>query len=471
MIEKVRHHCGVFGVIGHPEAARLTRLGLYALQHRGQESAGIVSTDGKTMFERKRLGLVSEVFPDEKSISHLKGDAAIGHNRYSTTGTTLPVNTQPFLINFYRGQIAAAHNGNLVNVSVLRERMEHEGSIFRTTTDSEVVLHLIAHSRRHTIPEMIADALGRVKGAFSMVFLTKDMVIGVKDPFSFRPLVIGHKDDAHFIASESCAFDLIDVELDRCLKPGEMVVLRRGKEPEHIFPWGKTEPGKEAACIFEFIYFSRPDSIVFGAPVDKIRRRMGWKLAEEHPVDADIVISVPDSSNTAALGFSEKSEIPFELGLIRNHYVGRTFIQPTQIIRESGVKLKYNPVDGVLRDKRVVVVDDSIVRGTTSRQLVKMLRDSGAAEVHMRIASPPIVAPCYYGIDTPEKKQLIAANKSIDEIRKYLGADSLGYLSLEGMLSIKGLPPMGFCTACFGTEYPVPIQDQGGKNKMDNNSQ
>ena len=469
MVENLRHHCGIFGVIGHPDAARLTRLGLYALQHRGQESAGIVSTDGENMFERKRLGLVSEVFPDEESISQLKGDAAIGHNRYSTTGTTLPVNTQPFLINFYRGKIAAAHNGNLVNASILRERMEHEGSIFRTTTDSEVVLHLIARSRRHTIPEMIADALGQVKGAFSMVFLTKDMLIAVKDPLSFRPLVIGHKDGAHFIASESCAFDLINVPFDRCLRPGEMVVFRRNAEPEYISPWGETDAGSEAACIFEFIYFSRPDSIVFGAPVDKIRRRMGWKLAEEHPADADIVISVPDSSNTAALGFSEKSGIPFELGLIRNHYIGRTFIQPTQIIRESGVKLKYNPVIGVLKGKRVVVVDDSIVRGTTSRQLVKMLRDAGASEVHMRIASPPIVAPCYYGIDTPQREQLIAANKSIDEIREFLGADSLAYLSLKGMLSIKGLPKIGYCTACFGTEYPVKVEDSGGKEKMENN--
>ncbi len=466
MASDIAHNCGLFGVIGHPQAAKLAYLGLYALQHRGQESAGIVSTDGERMFERKGLGLVSDVFPDERSLLELPGDAAIGHNRYSTTGTTLLVNTQPFLINFHRGQIAAAHNGNLVNAQKLRRQMERDGSIFRTTTDSEVVLHLIARSRRKTIPEMIADALGKVRGAFSMLFLTKDFLIGVKDPFSFRPLVLGRKGDAWFFASETCAFDLLGVEFLRCLDPGEMVVIRRGCEPETIFPWGKRDPQSAAACIFEFIYFSRPDSVVFGAPVDKIRRRMGHQLALEHPAEADIVISVPDSSNTAALGYSEVSGIPFEIGLIRNHYIGRTFIQPVQEAREFGVRMKYNPVVGVLRDKRVVVVDDSIVRGTTSRKLIRMLRDAGAKEVHLRVASPPIVAPCFYGIDTPDRDQLIAAKMNIEQIREFLGADSLGYLSLEGMLSVRGLPPMGYCTACFGTDYPVPIEDVPQKDRM-----
>ncbi|HDG67641.1 MAG TPA: amidophosphoribosyltransferase, partial [candidate division Zixibacteria bacterium] len=345
--------------------------------------------------------------------------------------------------------------------------MEREGSIFRTTTDSEVVLHLIARSRRKTVPEMIADALGRVKGAFSMVFLTPDMLIGVKDPHSFRPLVLGKKGSAWVLASETCAFDIIKAEFVRCVKPGEMVVIHRGGRMESFFPWGETPPGGGAACIFEFIYFSRPDSVVFGAPVEKIRRQLGIQLAREHPADADIVIAVPDSSNTAALGYAQESGIPFELGLIRNHYIGRTFIQPTQEIREFGARLKYNPVRWILEGKRVVVVDDSIVRGTTSRQLVRLIREAGAKEVHFRVASPKIVAPCFYGIDTPTSEELIAANMTVDEIRDFIGADSLGYLSLEGLLSIEGLPNVGYCTACFGTDYPVPPEDDFDKTKME----
>jgi len=467
MAEEIRHHCGVFGIMGDPEAARMTYLGLYALQHRGQESAGIVSTDGKFMYEHKGLGLVADVFPSPDIFEKLPGDAAIGHNRYSTTGSTLFVNTQPFLIKWHRGYIAAAHNGNLVNAQKLREQMEREGTIFRTSTDSEVVLHLIARSRRKTVPEMIADALGRVKGAFSMVFLTPDMLIGVKDPYSFRPLVLGKKGSAWVLASETCALDIIKGEFVRCVKPGEMVVIHRGGEVESFFPWGETPPGKGAACIFEFIYFSRPDSVVFGAPVEKIRRQLGIQLAREHPADADIVIAVPDSSNTAALGYSQESGIPFELGLIRNHYIGRTFIQPTQEIREFGARLKYNPVRWILRNKRVVVVDDSIVRGTTSRQLVRLIREAGAKEVHFRVASPKIVAPCFYGIDTPTRGELIAANMTVDQIRDFIGADSLGYLSLEGLLSIEGLPDVGYCTACFGTDYPVPPEDDFDKTKME----
>ncbi len=467
MAEEIKHHCGVFGIMGAPEAARMTYLGLYALQHRGQESAGIVSTDGKFMYEHKGLGLVADVFGSPDIFDKLPGDAAIGHNRYSTTGSTLFVNTQPFLIKWHRGYIAAAHNGNLVNAQRLREQMEREGTIFRTTTDSEVVLHLIARSRRKTVPEMIADALGRVKGAFSMVFLTPEMLIGVKDPHSFRPLVLGRKGSAWVLASETCAFDIIGAEFVRCVKPGEMVVIHRGGGVESFFPWGETPPGGGAACIFEFIYFSRPDSVVFGAPVEKIRRQLGIQLAREHPADADIVIAVPDSSNTAALGYSQESGIPFELGLIRNHYIGRTFIQPTQEIREFGARLKYNPVRWILAGKRVVVVDDSIVRGTTSRQLVRLIREAGAKEVHFRVASPKIVAPCFYGIDTPTREELIAANMTVDEICDFIGADSLGYLSLEGLLSIEGLPDVGYCTACFGTDYPVPPEDDFDKTKME----
>ncbi len=462
----MKHSCGIFGVIGHCEAARMTRLGLHALQHRGQESSGIVSTDGKQMFEHKGLGLVGDVFPDETCLQKLPGDAAIGHNRYSTTGTTLHVNTQPFLMSFHGGQIAASHNGNLVNAQVLRRKMELEGSIFRTTTDSEVILHLIAKSRRHTIPEMIADALSNVEGAYSILFLTPEMLIGVVDPLSFRPLVLGKYKSAWFMASETCAFDIIGAEYVSSFKPGEMIIIRRGCEPESLFPFGRTAPDGGAACIFEFIYFARPDSIIFDAQVDKIRRRMGEQLAKEHPAEADIVISVPDSSNTAALGYSKQSGIPFELGLIRNHYVGRTFIQPTELMRKFGVRLKYNPVRGAIKGKRIVIVDDSIVRATTSSQLVQMIRDAGASEVHMRIASPPIVNPCFYGIDTPERDQLVASSKSVEMIKQSLNVESLGYLSLEGMLSIKGLPSIGFCTACFGTKYPIPIKDDFSKEKM-----
>ena len=466
-MKALNENCGIFGVIGHPEAAKMTYLGLYALQHRGQESAGIVTTDGRKMYERKGLGLVSDVFPDERALAPLVGDAAIGHNRYSTTGTTNIINAQPSLIRFRGGYIAAAHNGNLVNAQILRQHMEREGSIFRTSTDTEVIFHLMAHSKYSEIPDMISHALKRVRGAFSLLFLTPEMLVAVKDPHSFRPLVMGKKDGAWFFASETCAFDLIGAEFIRCLEPGEMVVVPAGGEPESLYPWGRIPLEKASGCIFEFIYFSRPDSIVFGAPVDKIRRRMGHQLAREHPVDADVVISVPDSSNTAALGFANESGIPFDLGLIRNHYIGRTFIQPQQKIREFSVRLKFNTVRGVIDGKRVVVVDDSIVRGTTSRQLVRMIREAGAKEVHVRIASPKIVNPCFYGVDTPDKKQLIAANKSVEEIRQFIGADSLGYLSIEGMLSIKGLPKMGFCTACFGTKYPVLIEDEAMKYKME----
>ncbi len=466
MLDDIKEYCGVFGVIGDDDAAKLAYLGLYALQHRGQESAGIVSSDGCNMFERKGLGLVNEVFADDKTLLPLTGDSAIGHNRYSTTGSTLLVNTQPFLINFHGGKIAAAHNGNLVNAQKLRREMELSGSIFRTTTDSEVIMHLIARSKRNTVPEMVAEALVQLEGAYSLVFLTPQYLMAAKDPRSFRPLVLGKRNGAYFVASETCAFDLVGAEYIRSLEAGELIIIERGKEPVSLFPQGRTARENTAACIFEFIYFARPDSIVFDTPVDKIRRRMGARLADEQPATADIVISVPDSSNTAALGYAHRSNIPFEIGLIRNHYIGRTFIQPSQRIREIGVKLKFNIIRGALKGKRIVVVDDSIVRGTTSRQLVSLLREGGATEIHMRIASPPVVGSCFYGIDTPDREKLLGFSKNIDEMNEYLGTDTLGFLSLEGMLGVQGLPRCGFCAACFGTPYPIDVADSTAKEKM-----
>jgi amidophosphoribosyltransferase len=466
MIDNLKHACGIFGVIGSPNAAKTTYLGLYALQHRGQESAGIITTDGKAMFERKGLGLVGKVFPDEGSLKNLSGFAAIGHNRYSTTGSTNLVNSQPLLIRFFGGDVAAAHNGNIVNAQSIRKEMEGNGSIFRTTTDTEVILHLMARSGQSTVPDMISYALQRIQGAYSLLFLTPDMLIAAKDPRSIRPLVLGRKDNAWFFASETCAFDLLEVEYIRCLEPGEMIVIRNGEEPESRYPCGKQSLKNSAGCIFEFIYFARPDSEVFCTAVDKIRRRMGRQLAREHPADADIVISIPDSSNTAALGYARESRLPFEIGLIRNHYIGRIFIQPEQQVRELSVRLKFNTVKGIIKGKRVVVVDDSIVRATTSRQLISMLRDVGAKEIHLRIASPPIVNPCFYGVDTPEKSQLIASGHNMNDIRDFIGADSLGYLSIKAMLQTSGLPKMGFCTACFGSDYPIPITDRGLKYKM-----
>jgi len=451
--------------MGFPESAMMTYMGLYALQHRGQESAGIVASDGKKTREKRGLGLVSDVFGDGTHFEEMKGDAAIGHVRYSTTGSTTFANIQPFLINYKRGQIAGAHNGNLVNGAVLREQMENTGSIFRTTTDTELILHLLARSPKKTTPEAIADALSQVRGAYSMVFLTHRQLIAVRDPRGVRPLCLSQPPGGGVVvASESCAFDLLSLPHGRSLEPGEMFVADRDGTTESFFPFKEVKP---APCIFEFIYFSRPDSRIFEVNVDKIRRRMGHKLAQENPVEADIVISVPDSSNTAALGFANESGIDFEFGLIRNHYVGRTFIQPKQNVRDFGARVKYNPVRGILKNKRVVVVDDSIVRGTTSKKLIDMIREAGASEVHMRVASPPVRFPCFYGIDTPTREQLIASHSSVEDTARFIGADSLGYLSLENMLSIKGLPKTGLCTACFSGEYPIDIDDGCSKKAFE----
>ncbi len=445
--------CGLFGIHGHPEAARLTYLGLYALQHRGQESAGIVSSDGESLRLEKAMGLVNDVFTDER-LEKLGGDRAMGHVRYSTAGDTVAANAQPILIECHRGPIALAHNGNIVNASLLRHELEAAGSIFQSTSDTEVILHLYARSHRGTLEDAIAASLSKVMGAFSLLFLTKDTLVAARDPWGFRPLVIGTLEGATIVTSETCALDLIDAEYVRDVEPGELVLIDKGGiRSFHPFP---PEPVRQ--CVFEHIYFARPDSQVFGSNVLTSRLRLGRQLAREAPADADIVVPVPDSGMGAAMGYAEESGLPFQWGLIRNHYVGRTFIEPKQSIRSFGVKIKLNPVRSVLEGKRVVLIDDSIVRGTTSRKIVGMVREAGAREVHMRISSPPTMGPCYYGIDTPLKTELIAANNAVDDIRQSIGADSLAYLSHEGLLAAVGDPQgQRHCTACFSGRYPVAV--------------
>lgn len=450
--DNFNEECGIFGIYGHPEAANLTYLGLYALQHRGQEGAGIVSSDSFHLHCEKGMGLVSDIFSADV-IKRLPGHAAIGHNRYSTTGGSHIKNVQPIMINYALGSLALAHNGNLINSKLIRDELEAYGSIFQSTIDSEVIVHLIALSREKDLLGRIIDAVSKVKGAYSLLILTEKELIALRDPWGFRPLCLGRLDGAYVAASETCALDLIEANYVRDIEPGEIVVINeQGLKSYHPFSEAKLSP-----CVFEYIYFARPDSYVFGRNVHMIRKGFGRKLAEENPVDADVVIPVPDSGVPAALGYSEYSGIPYENGLIRNHYVGRTFIEPQQAIRHFGVKIKLNPVRDVLKGKRVVVVDDSIVRGTTSRKIVKMIRNAGAKEVHVRISSPPIFFPCFYGIDTPTRQELIASNHTIDEIKKYITADSLGYLSIEGMLSVIPDSNGGFCIACFSGEYPVPF--------------
>jgi amidophosphoribosyltransferase len=445
--------CGLFGIFGHPEAARLTYLGLYALQHRGQESAGIVSSDGFRLRIEKGMGLVNDVFTDEH-VDALTGDRAIGHVRYSTAGDTVAANAQPILIDCHRGPIALAHNGNIVNASLLRQGLEAAGSIFQSTSDTEVILHLYARSHRERLEDAIAASLSKVMGAFSLLFLTRDALVAARDPWGFRPLVIGRLEGAWIAASETCALDLIGAEHVRDVEPGELVVFdRSGLRSFRPFP---PEPVRQ--CVFEHVYFARPDSQVFGRNVLSTRLALGRQLAREAPADADIVVPVPDSGMGAALGYSQESGLPFQWGLIRNHYVGRTFIQPKQSSRSLGVRVKLNPVRSVLEGKRVVLIDDSIVRGTTSRKIVHMVREAGAKEVHLRISSPPTTGPCYYGIDTPLKSELIASNHSLEEIRQSVGADSLAYLSQEGLLTAVGDGGGDrFCTACFSGRYPVAV--------------
>jgi len=455
--------CGIFGIYGHPEAANLTYLGLYALQHRGQEACGIVSSDGRSLHSHKSMGLVADVFGDQEIFQKLPGQAAIGHVRYSTTGDSVIKNVQPIMVNYSRGAIAVAHNGNLVNAQYIKDELEAWGSIFQTTMDTEVILHLLASSKQNALEDRIAEALGRVRGAYCLVFLTETRMVAARDPQGFRPLCLGKLSEGWVVASETCALDLIEAEFIREIEPGEIVVITREGVTSH-FPHKAIEP---APCIFEFVYFARPDSTIFGKNVYMVRKDFGRQLACEHGVEADIVIPVPDSGVPAALGYAQESGLPFELGLIRNHYVGRTFIEPRQSIRHFGVKIKLNPVREILKGKRVVVIDDSIVRGTTSRKIVKMVRNAGAKEVHVRISSPPTSYPCYYGIDTPTRKELISSSHTIEEIRKYITADSLGYLSEEGMLQAVGTGPNPYCRACFSGGYPIKFPKLSAEPQLD----
>ncbi len=445
--------CAVFGISGHKEASNLTYLGLYALQHRGQEGSGIVSSDGDRFYQQKGLGLVADIYSKGK-LKELPGSKAIGHNRYSTAGTSDMHNVQPLSVNFAFGNLALAHNGNLINAGVLRGELEAYGAIFQSDSDSEVIIHLIAHSKGDTIINRVIDALRLVRGAFSLVLMTDQHLIAARDPFGFRPLCLGRYKESWVVASETCAFDLIDAKFVREVEPGEIVYIQ-GTELTSSHPFLEHD---RAQCIFEYVYFARPDSKIFGSKaVYPIRKAFGRQLAKECPAEADLVIPVPDSGVPAALGYAEGMGLPFEIGLTRNHYIGRTFIEPQQAIRHFGVKLKLNPVPEVLEGKRIVVVDDSIVRGTTSRKIVKMLRQAGAKEIHMRISSPPVISPCFYGIDTPNKKELIGSKFSIEQIRRYVTADSLGYLSLEGMLATAPDASQHYCNACFTDNYPISL--------------
>lgn len=463
MFDKLREECGVFGVFGHPEATRLTYLGLYALQHRGQESAGIVSSDGATLHAERGMGYVSDIFK-ETILERLPGTSAIGHVRYSTAGEVSLREAQPLLIACHRGQIALCHNGNLPHALQVRRDLEREGAIFSSTSDTEVVLHRIARSRAESLYDAIVETFTEVEGAYSMVFLTPTQMIVVRDPRGFRPLALGVIDGAWVVASETCAFDLIDAEYVRDVEPGEVLVIdREGLESFKPLP----EADRPSHCIFEHVYFARPDSLVFGRSINKSRHKMGKQLAREHPASADIVVPVPDSGVAAAIGYAAGSGLKFRFGLVRNHYVGRTFIEPKQSIRNFGVKVKLNPIEDLIAGRRVVLIDDSIVRGTTSRKIVNMVRQAGATEVHLRISCPPTIAPCFFGVDTPTKEQLIASSRSVDEICDFVGADSLGYLSLEGMLAACGDPRnTSYCTSCYTGNYPIRIT-RGASSKAE----
>ncbi|MBN1464413.1 amidophosphoribosyltransferase [candidate division KSB1 bacterium] len=459
IIDKPECNCGTVAAYGHPEAAYLTYLALYALQHRGQESAGIVSSDGEKMFQHIGRGVVADVFSDQQKFNRLKGHIAIGHNRYSTTGRTSFLNAQPLVVNMRGGSLAISHNGNFTNSGTIRKELVKQGTIFQTTTDTEVMVHLIARSQKKEMHSRIIEALQQIRGAYSMTLMMKDRIYAMRDPDGVRPLCIGKRDGAYFVVSETCALDLIRAAYVRDVRPGELIEISSKGLKKYRFADATTVH----KCIFEFIYFSRPDSRIFNENVDKVRRKLGKNLALESPADADIVISVPDSSNTAAVGFSRRSDLKFELGLIRNHYIGRSFINPQQRMRDFAVRVKFNAVRGILNGRRVVVVEDSIVRGTTMKQLVKLIRQAGAKEVHVRVSSPPIISPCYYGMDFPSKGELIASKKTVKEICEFLDCDSLAYLSIEKLLESVSPDNGGYCTACFTGDYPIAIEEKIGK--------
>lgn len=454
-MDELKDKCGIVGVFGNKQASYLSYLGLYALQHRGEESCGIVSFDGEQMRVHRDMGLVGDVF-DKKILDSLTGSMSIGHVRYSTTGSSTLRNVQPLVIDYSRGQIAIGHNGNLVNAAKLRYELEKQGSIFQTTGDSEIIVHLLAKSLEPVWINALVEGLKQIKGAYSLVIMTRDSICAVRDPFGFKPLCLGKlSSGGYVVASETCALDLMEADFVREVEPGEIVVIS-SRGLESIKPFG--DCSKKAHCIFEHIYFARPDSTIFGENVHTVRYRLGQQLAKEHPVSADLVMAIPDSGNSATLGYSHESGIPFQMGLIRNHYVGRTFIQPSQGIRDFNVKIKLNPIKEVLKDKNVVVIDDSIVRGTTSKARVQSLRKAGAKQIHLRISCPPHKFGCFYGIDFPSRNELIAADNNLEHIKKFLGVDSLGYLSLEGMLSCVNLDKSNYCTACFSGEYPEKPQ-------------
>ncbi|HON17451.1 MAG TPA: amidophosphoribosyltransferase, partial [Spirochaetota bacterium] len=453
-IYRPREECGIFGIFGNPFAANLTYLGLYSLQHRGQESAGIASSDGEHIYRYAGMGEVNDVFTQEH-IDNLPGYMAIGHNRYSTTGSSYLRNAQPFRASSVLGPIVLAHNGNLTNAGFIRTNLEKAGHIFQTTIDSEVIVHLMAKSGESDFEAALIKALRQIKGAYSLLVMNRDKIYAVRDPYGFRPLALGKLDEAWVVASETCAFDIIGAKYERDVLPGELIEIS-SKGIRSLFPFEKTE---QSLCIFEYIYFSRPDSKIFGESVYDMRINLGRMLAKQSPVSADIVVPIPDSSNCAALGYSKESGIPFELAMIRSHYIGRTFIEPTQKIRDLGVKLKFNVVESVVKDKRVIVVDDSIMRGTTMRKIIKMFRNAGAREIHVRISAPPTKFPCYYGIDIPTHSELIASSHTIEEIRKYLRVESLSYLTIDTMIDAINRPQKRFCTACFDGNYPCPLDE------------
>ena len=450
--DKFKEECGIFGIFGHPEASTLTQLGLFALQHRGQEACGIVSSDGVDLHQFRSQGLVADVLVEDV-LTKLKGSSAIGHTRYSTTGKNTIKEVQPFSVTCQHGDIAVCHNGNLPFAAARRIELEKEGAIFSSTSDTETILHSIARTKANNVIDAIENVLKETEGAFSLLFLTRDSLVAVRDARGFRPLVLGKLNDAWCVASETCAFDLIDAKYVREIEPGEMIVIDKdGVRSRKPF-----EAKQAAVCTFEHVYFSRPDSTVYGRSVNESRHKMGKRLAVEHAVEADIVVPVPDSGVAAAIGYSSQSGIPFRQAIIRNHYVGRTFIEPSQSIRSFGVRLKLNPIKDLISGRRVILVDDSIVRGTTSKKIVQMVREAGATEVHMRISCPPTTHSCYYGVDTPHRQDLIASRMSVEEVRDHIGADSLGYLSLEGMLEAIGIESAASCTACWSGKYPTLI--------------